>query len=34
MDHYNCIGMLRKAVQERSAENKELRKRIEKLESK
>ena len=34
MDHYNCIGMLLKAVQELSAENKELRKRIEKLESK
>jgi len=34
MDHYNCIGMLLKAVQELSAENKELKERIEKLENK
>ena len=32
MDLYNTCGMLLKAVQELSAENKELRKRIEKLE--
>lgn len=32
MDFYNCIGMLLKAVQELSAENKELKERLEKLE--
>ena len=32
MDLYNTVGMLLKAVQELSAENKELKNRIEKLE--
>ena len=34
MDLYNSVGMLFKAVQELSAENKELKERIEKLENK
>lgn len=34
MDIYNCIGMLLKAVQELSTENKELKNRISKLENK
>ena len=34
MDIYNCIGMLLKAVQELSSENKELKNRISKLENK